>query len=169
MIAIGEDPMIDPQHFRKSLSAYPTGICVITATAEDGLRHAMVVGSFTSISLDPPLIGFFPAKSSSSWAAMKDIGHFTVNVLGASQLAQCKQFARSGADKFGDLVHGISPGGHPLIEGSIAWMDCSLDAIHEIGDHYLVVGRVNSLDGDPQAEPLLFFGGAYHRIGEMAQ
>jgi 3-hydroxy-9,10-secoandrosta-1,3,5(10)-triene-9,17-dione monooxygenase reductase component len=160
--------MIDPQHFRKVLSAYPTGICVITATAADGQRHAMVVGSFSSISLDPPLVGFFPGKSSSSWAAMKDVGHFAVNVLGAGQLELCRKFAVSGTDKFGDMAHAISPGGHPLIDGAIAWMDCTTQSVHEIGDHYLVVGHVHHLDGDPQAEPLLFYGGAYRCLGEKA-
>lgn len=160
--------MIDPHHFRTVLSAYPTGVAVITATGRDDRRHAMVVGTFNSISLDPPLVGFFPAKTSRTWAAMKDIGQFAVNVLGAHQLAECRQFARGGPDKYGDIVHGLSALGHPLLEGSIAWLDCTTEAVHEIGDHYLVVGRVNDLQGDPKAEPLLFFGGGYHRIGDKS-
>lgn len=160
--------MIDPQHFRKVLSAYPTGVCVITARATDGGRHAMVVGSFTSISLDPPLVGFFPAATSQSWREMSEIGRFCVNVLAAHQLEDCQRFAARGADKFGDMVHGESPSGQPLIEGALAWLDCTVEGVHEIGDHFLVVGRVEALDRVETGDPLLFFGGRYHRIGEHA-
>lgn len=160
--------MIDPQHFRKVLSAYPTGVCVITARAPDGGRHAMVVGSFTSISLDPPLVGFFPATTSQSWREMSGIGRFCVNVLAAHQLEDCQRFAARGTDKFGELVHGESPSGQPLIDGALAWLDCTLEGVHEIGDHYLVVGRVEALDRIEAGDPLLFFGGRYHRIGEDA-
>lgn len=161
--------MIDPQQFRKVLSAYPTGVCVITAVDDDGGRHAMVVGSFSSISLDPPLVGFFPAIGSQSWRDMSGIGRFCVNVLGSHQLADCQRFAARGGDKFADLAHGQSPSGQPLIDGALAWLDCTLESVHEIGDHYLVVGRVEALDRVEAGDPLLFFGGGYHRIGEDAQ
>lgn len=161
--------VIDPVSFRKALSAYPTGVCVIAAKGQDGRKHAMVVGSFTSISLEPPLVGFYPNKSSSSWAQMAGIGGFTVNVLGADQLAHCQQFAAKGVDKFGSLAHGTSPGGHPLIDDALVWLDCTTEHVHEIGDHYLVVGRVEAFDGLADGDPLLFFGGKYHRIGSHAE
>src|SRR3546814_16617268 len=75
---------IDPRHFRNVLGCYPTGVCVVTASHE-GARHAMVVGSFTSISLDPPLVGFFPDKKSSSWPQIAATGHFCANILAADQ------------------------------------------------------------------------------------
>lgn len=156
--------MIDPNHFRKVLSAYPTGVSVIAAQDDDGKKHAMVVGTFTSISLDPPLVGFFPANTSSSWAAMQHCTRFSVNVLAAEQMAQCKQFATSGTDKFGDLAHGVSPNGQPLIDGAVAWLDCAMESVIEVGDHYLVVGRVEALDGDPDGDPMLFCGGKYQRL-----
>ena len=157
---------IDPGHFRKVLSAYPTGVCVIAAQDGAGRKHAMVVGSFTSISLDPPLVGFYPARTSSSWAAMAPIGSFAISVRGADQLAQCQQFAARGMDKFGDLAHGATAAGHPLIDDALAWFDCTLEATHEVGDHYLVVGRVVALDGQAAREPLLFYGGQYHGLGQ---
>lgn len=161
--------MLDPTHFRKVLSAYPTGVCVITAQDAAGRKHGMVVGSFTSISLDPPLIGFFPAKSSTSWPAMASIGRFCVSVLGADQLAQCQQFAARGDDKFGDMTHGTTPGGQPVLDRALAWLDCTTEAVHEVGDHLLVVGRVEALEGDPAGEPLLFYGGKYHGLGGAVQ
>jgi len=160
--------MIDPLHFRKVLSSYPTGVCVITARGDDGRRHGMVVGSFTSISLDPPLVGFFPATGSQTWLAMAEVGRFCVNVLAAAQLEDCQRFAARGADKFGDMSHGESPSGQPLFDGALAWLDCTVEATHEIGDHFLVVGRVETLGRCEDGEPLLFFGGQYHRIGEHA-
>lgn len=161
-----DPPQIDPGHFRKVLSAYPTGVCVVAALDGEGRKHAMVVGSFTSISLDPPLVGFYPAKGSSSWGAMAAIGSFAVSVLGADQLAQCQQFASRGMDKFGDLSHGATAAGHPVIDDALAWFDCTLEAVHEVGDHFLVVGRVVALDGRAAREPLLFYGGQYHGLGD---
>jgi 3-hydroxy-9,10-secoandrosta-1,3,5(10)-triene-9,17-dione monooxygenase reductase component len=161
--------MIDPANLRKVLSAYPTGVCVVSAQEPNGRRHAMVVGSFTSISLDPPLVGFFPAKTSTTWAAIGKIGQFSVNVLGAHQLGLCQKFAVRGHNKFGSMQPRATPGGQPLIDNVLAWLECTLEAIHEVGDHYLVGGRVVALEGDPSGSPLLFFGGKYHRIGEHVE
>ena len=161
-----EPAQIEPAQFRKVLSAYPTGVCVVAALDGEGRKHAMVVGSFTSISLDPPLVGFYPATTSGSWAAMAGIGGFAVSVLGADQLALCQQFASRGMDKFGDLAHGATAAGHPVIDDALAWFDCTLEVVHEVGDHFLVVGRVQALDGQAAREPLLFYGGQYHGLGE---
>ncbi len=161
--------MIDPLHFRKVLSAYPTGVCVITARDAGGGRHALVVGSFTSISLDPPLVGFFPTTTSQSWQDMRGIGRFCVNVLAAHQLEECRRFAARGADKFADLAHGESPSGQPLIDQALAWIDCAVETVHEIGDHFLVVGRVEALGRTATVDPLLFVDGQYRSVGGDAQ
>ena len=108
--------MIDACLFRDVLGAYPTGVCVVTALAEDGARHGLVVGSFTSISLDPPLVGFFPDKRSGTWPRIEATGRFCVNVLGADQLALCRRFAARADDKFAELAHGQSPAGLPVLD-----------------------------------------------------
>ena len=159
--------MIDPRRFRDVLGTYPTGVCVVTATDDAGLRHALVVGSFSSISLDPPLVGFFPDKKSSSWPLIAQTGRFCVNVLGSDQLALCQRFASRGQDKFGELAHGASPAGLPLLDDAIAWLDCTLDRVVEIGDHWLVVGAVEALDRREDGTPLLFFRGAYHDLAGL--
>lgn len=156
--------MIDPAHFRTVLGTYPTGVCVVTATGADGARHALVVGSFSSISLDPPLVGFFPDKRSTSWPQIAATGRFCVNVLGAGQLELCKRFAARGADKFADLAHGHSPSGQPLLDDAIAWIDCTVERVEDIGDHYLVVGAVEALDRRDEGNPLVFFRGQYHDL-----
>ena len=154
---------IDPAHFRQVLGAYPTGVCVITAI-KDGQRLGMAVGSFSSISLDPPLVGFFPGKSSTSWRSIAETGRFCVNVLGRHQLDICRRFAAKSDDKFADLSHGVSPAGLPLIDGAIGWIDCRIAAVQEIGDHYLVVGAVDDLGCTDPGAPLVFFRGGYHDV-----
>ncbi|GHC86726.1 flavin reductase family protein [Novosphingobium pokkalii] len=161
--------MIDPKHFRTVLGAYPTGVCVITSVDAAGLRTGLVVGSFTSISLDPPLVGFFPDKRSGSWPRIAATGRFCVNVLGADQLDLCRRFASRADDKFAELAHGHSPAGLPLLDNALAWIDCRIERVEDIGDHWLVVGAVEALDSRAGGTPLLFFRGQYHDAVEIAQ
>lgn len=156
--------MIDPRHFRNVLGTWPTGVCVITSVGTDGRRHGLVVGSFTSISLDPPLVGFFPDKRSGTWPMIAETGRFCVNVLGSDQLALCNRFAARAEDKFAELAHGHTPSGLPLLEDAIAWIDCRIERIEDIGDHLLVVGAVEALDRREEGTPLLFFRGQYHDV-----
>lgn len=158
---------IDSALFRSVLGAYPTGVVVITAADADGGRHGLVIGSFTSISLDPPLVGFFPDRRSRSWAAIAPIGRFCVNVLGSDQLDLCRRFAARADDKFADLAHGHTPSGQPLLENAIAWIDCSVERVTEVGDHFLVVGAVEGLGRRDMGTPLLFFSGQYHDLAEL--
>ena len=155
---------VEPRKFRDVLSAYPTGVCVVAAQSEDGRKHAMAIGSFSSISLDPPLVGFYPTKTSSSWQEIAEVGRFCVSVLGEDQLDHCKRFAARSPDKFAGLSHRISPGGQPILDDVLAWIDCVTEFVHEVGDHMLVVGRVEQLERERDSLPLLFFGGDYHKI-----
>lgn len=155
--------MIDPASFRKVLGAYPTGVCVITSVKGD-VRFGLAVGSFTSISLDPPLVGFFPGKTSTSWQSIAETGRFCVNVLGTDQLDICRRFASKSENKFADLSHGYSPAGLPLIDGALAWIDCRVESVIEIGDHYLVVGAVDDLSCNDIGDPLIFQRGQYHNV-----
>ena len=155
---------IDPKYFRQILSSYPTGVCVVTAQGEDGVRHGLVVGSFTSISLDPPLVGFFPDKKSSTWPQIEATGRFCVNVLASHQPDLCGQFSARGDDKFGELAHETSPAGLPLLKETVAWIDCRIDNVVEVGDHWLVVGAVEALGAGEERTPLMFFRGGFHDL-----
>jgi flavin reductase (DIM6/NTAB) family NADH-FMN oxidoreductase RutF len=152
---------VDPATFRKVMGLYPTGVTVITS-AKDGVNLGLAVGSFTSISLDPPLVGFFPAKGSSSWPKIQDTGRFCVNVLGAHQIDLSRHFASKHPDKFADISHSVSPSGLPLIDHSVAWIDCRIHSVQEIGDHYLVVGAVEGMGALEGQNPLIFLGSGYH-------
>ncbi len=157
-------PEIDAAHFRRVMGHYPTGVTVVTGIGEDG-PLGLAIGSFVSISLDPPLVGFFPTNSSSSWPGIKASGSFCVNVLAADQENVCRVFASKGEDKFASVEWSPSPEtGSPLIAGSLAWIDCRIYSVSEAGDHDLCMGRVVAMDvGRDDVLPLAFFKGAYGR------
>lgn len=152
---------IDGATFRRVLGHYPTGVCVVTAIEPDGRPSAMVVGSFTSVSLDPPLVAFFPDRGSTSWPRIERAGKFCVNVLGSHQQDLCRRFSAKGDDKFAGLDYRLSRLGSPVLDDVVAWIDCTLDAIHQAGDHWIVLGRVRELDIERADHPLLFLRGQY--------
>lgn len=166
--------MSPPEHqfdaatFRKVLGHYPTGVCVITAIEPQGGPVGLSIGSFTSVSLDPPLVAFFPARTSSSWPRIERAGRFCVNVLAADQEDVCRIFASGRPDKFDGISHRLSDNGSPVLDNVVAWIDCTLDAVHEAGDHFIVVGRVRSLDVVRPDRPLLFYRGSYGDFSPFA-
>jgi flavin reductase (DIM6/NTAB) family NADH-FMN oxidoreductase RutF/DNA-binding IclR family transcriptional regulator len=158
----------DPRFFRQVLGQYPTGVCVVTATPENGSRAGFVVGSFTSVSLDPPLIAFFPDRGSTSWPKIESAGKFCVNILGAEQEDVCRRFASRAEDKFEGIECRDAGSGSPIINGVVAWIDCDLESTTEAGDHYIVLGRVRELDVESPSLPLLFFQGGYGRFAPLS-
>lgn len=157
-------PDIDSANFRKVLGHFPTGVTIITA-ALDGKPAGLTIGSFTSVSLDPPLVGFLPGKASDSWPDIERAGRFCVNVLAADQEDACWSFARDGDDKFVGQGWRPSPLGSPILDDVVAWIDCSIHEIVEAGDHYFVMGLVHELEverGDHA--PMLFFQGKLGRF-----
>ncbi len=128
----------------------------------------MVIGSFGSVSLDPPLVMFLPAKSSSSWPAIQKTGHFAVSVLGAHQGEVCQTVFDKGQDPFAMFEWHTLSTGSPVLQDCLAWIDCRIADVHEAGDHWIVVGEVVALgEGDPELGPLVFWGGAYGTIGDL--
>jgi len=159
--------LIDPLHFRDVLGAYPTGVCVVTSQSADGRRWGLAVGSFVSISLDPPLVGFLPDKRSRSWAQIGATGRFCVNILGSGQLEASRHFASRHDDKFEGVAHGRSPAGLPLLDDALAWIDCDVERVIDIGDHLLVVGAVLAMERRGEGQPLIFYRGGYHTLAEI--
>lgn len=150
--------------FRRILGHYPTGVCAITAMAGNGKPVGLIVGSFTSVSLDPPLVGFFPDRSSTSWPRVEAAGRFCVNVLSDCQQGVCRSLAAKGDDKFADVDFSLSALGSPIIDGAVVWIDCELDAVHEAGDHFIVIGRVHGLDLHHEGSPMIFHKGGYSGV-----
>ncbi len=152
---------IDPNEFRSVLGHYPTGVCVVTGQPEGGRASGLVIGTFTSVSLDPPLVGFFAGKWSSSWPRMRSSGRFCVNVLGADQLDLAHRFSAPADDKFEGVSHSLSSNGLPILDGVVAAIECELADERDAGDHMMVLGRVIALDILRAADPLLHFRGDY--------
>jgi flavin reductase (DIM6/NTAB) family NADH-FMN oxidoreductase RutF len=155
------EPFIDPALFRRVLGNYPTGVCAITATGSDGAAVGMIIGSFTSVSLDPPLVGFLPDKGSSTWPLIEAVGHFCVNILASNQQQVCRQLAAKGPDKFTGLELSLSAHGNPVIDNSIARIDCDIHAVMDAGDHWFVLGKVLGLETTRDDDPMLFYRGKY--------
>src|SRR5919201_592325 len=132
---------VDSARFRQVLGHFVTGVTVITAL-DDGRPAGLAVNSFTSVSLDPPLVAFCAAKSSTTWPSIQRAGRFCVNILDDDQEDLSRLFATRGADKFAGLGWRKSFGGSPILADVLAWIDCVTDAEHEAGDHLIVVGKV---------------------------
>lgn len=153
----------DSATFRRVLGHFCSGITVITGIDAGG-PVGLTCQSFTSVSLDPPLVLFVPAKATSSWPRIGAASHFCANVLAEDQEALSRGFAVRGGDKFGGV--GWRPGltGAPVLDGCLAYVDCEIHAVHDGGDHDIVVGRVVDLAITSDAAPLLFFRGGYGRF-----
>ena len=159
---------IDGATFRTVMGSYPTGVCAITAMDSDGGPAGMIVGSFTSVSLEPPLVGFLPAKNSSSWPVIAAAGKFCVNVLGSDQQDVCRQVTAKGDEKFAGLDYAIADNGMVVIAGAIARIDCTIHSVIDAGDHYFVLGDVLALAVTRDGDPMLFHRGRYGGFGELA-
>ncbi len=155
---------IEQATYRQVLGHFPTGVTVVAGMDDDGRPVGLAVGSFFSLSLEPPLVGFAVTRTSGSWARMRDSAAFCVNVLGADQEDVCRVFASSGDDKFASVGWKATETGSPRIDGVLAWIDCELDAVHDGGDHEIVVGRVVGLDVGHEGDPLVFFRGGYANL-----
>ncbi len=150
---------IEAAHFRTVLGHFASGVVIVTGMHEDG-PAGLTCQSFFSLSLDPPLVAFAPSKSSKSWPKASFTGNLCVNLLSSDQEELAWTFANSGADKFSGV--GWAPAGHgaPHINGSLAWIDCVVEQVHDAGDHLLVIARVVELEAR-DGEPLVFYRGGF--------
>lgn len=158
-----DDPVAvaEARHFRDVLGRFASGVTVVTATS-GGEPVGLTCQSFSSVSLDPPLVLFVPARTSRAWPLIHRSGRFCVNFLSSDQADLSNKMASRGVDKFEGVPWQPSrASGSPLLEGVLGYVDCAIHAVHEAGDHYVVIGRVLDLAADAAGEPLLFFQGEY--------
>jgi 3-hydroxy-9,10-secoandrosta-1,3,5(10)-triene-9,17-dione monooxygenase reductase component len=152
----------DQARFREVLGHFATGITIVTAT-EEGEPVGFSCQSFAALSLDPPMVILAPAKSSTSWPRIARAGSFCVNILGEHQEAVCRAFAVSGGNKFDGVKWSPGVTGAPLIEGSLATLECTLGTIHDGGDHELVTGHVVDMEIG-EGSPLIFYRSGFGRF-----
>jgi flavin reductase (DIM6/NTAB) family NADH-FMN oxidoreductase RutF len=156
---------IDARRFRTVLGRFATGVVAITAIdPETGRPGGLAANSFTSVSLDPALVSFCVAHTSTTWPRLRRAERHCVNILSASQREVCLRLAAKGGEKFAGLKWSASPGGGPVLDGALAWLECSVEAEYVAGDHMIVVARVHHLEGYHDGEPLIFYRGAYGRF-----
>lgn len=148
------------RHFRDVLGHFSTGVVVVTASGPAG-KAGMTCQSVVSLSLDPPLVLFCPAKASTSWPSIREAGHFCINILAVDQAPLSTGFARSGGDKFAGVEWTPGLTGAPVLAGTLAHVECTLEAVHDGGDHEIAVGAVVDLSVRRDAKPLVFFRGAF--------
>ncbi len=155
---------VDPADFRAVLGRWTTGVTVITAML-DGKPEGLTASSFTSLSLDPPLILFCLDRAASTFAALTQAESFAVNILAADQSQLSNRFASPDADRFADLEWTTWATGAPILPGCVASLDCRREALHDGGDHVIVIGRVMELAvRSDTADPLVYFRGGYRAL-----
>ena len=158
-------PAIDARAFRNVLGQFATGITIITTVHEEQ-PVGFACQSFAALSLDPPLVLFCPTKASRSWAAIEASGHFCVNILAENQQHVSARFGSREPDKFAGIDWHPGHLGAPVLDGTLAHLECTVDSVHEGGDHFVVFGAVQIMAETPRVKPrpLLFYRGQYTGI-----
>ncbi len=150
--------------FRDTMGSFATGVCVLTAKRRDGVPVGMTVNSFTSVSLDPPLVLVCLGAMSPRSQAIVDPGRFAISILADDQRDLSNHFARPGEGLTPDAGWHEGENGAPVVDGAAAFVECDVDTVHMSGDHMIVIGRVTHLETDTAREPLVYFRGGYRLL-----
>lgn len=154
----------DARTFRDALGCFATGVTIVTAMSPDGHPIGLTANSFTSVSLDPPLLLVCIATNAGSASILKGADRFAVNVLQIGQQMTSNRFAGKGLDRFAETDWQLGQFGTPLINGSLSSFECEREAVHDGGDHFILVGKVERAVFEPRRDPLLYFRGKYRRL-----
>ena len=152
------------QELRHAFGSFPTGVTAVAALGDDGRPVGLAASSFTSVSLDPPLVSVCVAHTSTTWPLLRDRDRLGVSVLGAHQELACRRLAARDGDRFADLDWHATREGAVRIEGASAFFDCGIERIVPAGDHDIVLLRIHALDADHAVAPLVFHASRFHRI-----
>ena len=154
----------DPRTLRDAMGCFATGITIVTALDAEGTPVGLTANSFTSVSLDPPLLLVCIANTAGTAPALRAAAHFGVNVLQIGQQPTSNRFAAKGEDRFANQPWAPGQTGVPLLGGSLVSFECQHESLHEAGDHFILVGRVVRAQFEPHRDPLLYFRGKYRRL-----
>lgn len=157
------DPPFDSRLLRDAFGCFATGVTIVTGRAADGTRIGLTANSFTSVSLEPPLLLFCPANTASALPALRATARFAINVLDLDSEPVANRFAQRNIDRFAG-ADWLDWDGLPVLAAAKAVFACTLHADYEGGDHSILVGRVTRLALDPAREPLLYLHGRYERV-----
>ncbi|MEP5938300.1 MAG: flavin reductase family protein [Erythrobacter sp.] len=154
----------DPRTLRDALGTFASGVTIVTTTGPDGRPIGLTANSFTSVSLDPPLLLVCPARDASTTKVMEQVEHFAVNVLHIGQQETSSLFATPGEDRFAQTECETWEHNVPIIRNSLASFECRKHAEYDGGDHIILVGEVLRVRYAPQRDPLLYFRGKYRKL-----
>ena len=154
----------DPRTLRDALGCFATGVTVVTCLNAEGEPAGLTVNSFTSVSLDPPLLLVCLAKRAVSAGALIEASHFAVNVLQTGQQPASIRFSTRAEDRFGATPWSCGEGGAPILKDSLGVFECERHAVHDGGDHHILIGQVVKASFDAGLDPLLYFRGRYRRL-----
>lgn len=158
---------LSPQRWREIMGNFCSGVTIITSTTVEG-PVGFTSQSFTSLSMEPPLIAFNVMNSSTSWPKIRQGSSFCVNILAAGSEALSTQFAKSGTDKFAGVNYRLSELGNPILEDTLVWIDCTLYAEYDGGDHTIIIGQVDNMQAQKETDPLVFFRGKYTAVEKVS-
>jgi flavin reductase (DIM6/NTAB) family NADH-FMN oxidoreductase RutF len=154
----------DPRTLRDALGCFATGVTVVTCLDAAGKPAGLTVNSFTSVSLDPPLLLVCIAKQATSAEALVAATHFGINVLQTGQQPDSIRFSTRAQDRFGTASWSCGEAGAPILKDSLGVFECERFAAYDGGDHHILVGQVVKASFDASLDPLLFFRGRYRRL-----
>ncbi|WNI19050.1 flavin reductase family protein [Actinacidiphila sp. ITFR-21] len=158
---------LEPAELRRVFGTFPTGVTAVAALV-DGVPVGLAANSFTSVSLDPPLVSVCVAHTSTTWPVLRDRARLGVSVLGAHQERACAQLAGRGGDRFAGLDWHATDDGAVLLAGASAWFDCAVEQHIRAGDHDIVLLRIHELGADHAVAPLVFHASRFRRLEEAA-
>ncbi|MEQ9088840.1 MAG: flavin reductase family protein [Alphaproteobacteria bacterium] len=158
-----EDGPLNSRDLRHGFGAFATGVTIVTARSEDGVPVGCTANSFSSVSVDPPLLLWNIAESAQSYQAYREARHFGVNILARDQMELAMRFATPEVDKFADGTWTDGLAGVPILDGALAHFECSTEAIYPGGDHAIVLGRIHRFRWS-DGQPLLFYRGKFPQL-----
>ncbi|MGH6870852.1 MAG: flavin reductase family protein [Rhizomicrobium sp.] len=156
----------DSRAFRQALGSFPTGVAVVTAAPGDGRPMGITVNSFTSVSLDPPLVLWCLDRKSDRYGAFSEAPHHTISILGTAHESVSARLAKQGAHSLEGIGLIATTLGPPALADALAVFECERHAVHEAGDHAILVGRVLSFAKRDAGAPLVFFQGRYGALAK---
>ncbi|MDA8585207.1 flavin reductase family protein [Rhodobacteraceae bacterium] len=158
------DAGIDPRELRDALGCFATGVCVVTSLGDEGRPVGMTINSFSSVSLDPPLVLWSIGLKAPSRGAFHDHGAFAINIMGAGAKGTTLNFARPSDDKFAGIEWMPGYQGLPVLREALAVLECKVEDQIISGDHEIFIGRVVQIDKN-DGDPLLFHRGSFATLG----
>lgn len=156
---------IERNELRRVMGHFATGVTVITTRSQDGQPYGLTANAFSSVSLEPPLLLVCVDKKAESYPFFEQSKVFTVNILADDQEALSRRFAVSGGAKFEGVAYHMGANGAPILESSLAYIECTLYASYDGGDHTIYLGEVQQAE-TVERKPLLFYRGGYRELGD---